>query len=358
MIAQTKAVAAALGLPNSKIVLADVIGPGSGGWAWGRCKNGTVIEVLGRAVTIWPHPQARWLISDFTGWKHRPLPFDGPVVYHLPRGAYFEYAFLDAAGRPFADPDNPDHADNPWHSYARAVRLPGAPQPPEYSRELLGAVERMSAGGRRLLVYEPPEPPRACLLVFDGVAYYRLGRLAHAAEKLWLEGRVVPLRIVFSEPRQREREYRFDLGLEKLVLDDLPAALAGLGGPACSAVWGASLGGLAALWLALKHPDVFTAVAAQSPALLAEPGGKDAHSDPEWLRDRYQEAARLPRRLSMQVGLLEWLLPPVRRFAAVIAERGAVHEYREYPSGHNWHTWRLGIEAGLVDLFGVDLEVG
>jgi len=317
-----------------------------------------MVEVRGRRVRITPPAGARWLISDYTAWKHDPLPLAGQVEYELPRGAYFEYAFLDAAGRPFADPDNPERADNPWYDYARAVRLPGAPQPPEYPGELLGAVERMSAGGRRLLVYEPPEEPQACLLVFDGVAYYRLGKLAHAAEGLWLDGRVVPLRIVFSEPRQRELEYRFDPGLERLVLDEVPAALSGLGGPACSAVWGASLGGLAALWLALEHPDVFPAVAAQSPALLAEPGGKDAHSDPEWLRDRYQEAARLPRRLSIQAGLLEWLLPPVRRFAAAIAERGVVHEYREYPSGHNWHSWRLGIEAGLVDLFGTDLEVG
>ncbi len=302
--------------------------------------------------------QAQWLISDFSGWKHEPLRLEGPVEYELPRGAYFEYAFLDAAGRPFADPDNPERADNPWYDYARVVRLPGALQPPEYRGELLGAVERMNVNQHRLLVYEPPERPRACLLVFDGVAYYRLGKLAHAAEGLWLAGRVAPLRIVFSEPRQRELEYRFDPDLEHFVLNDMPGALKAFGGPACSAVWGASLGGLAALWLGIEHPDVFSVVAAQSPALLAAPGGSDAHADPEWLLDRYRNAVRLPERLALQAGLLEWLLAPARRFAAVLAERKAAHEYREYPSGHNWHTWRLGIEAGLEDLFGTDLEVG
>jgi len=214
----------------------------------------------------------------------------------------------------------------------------------------------MSIGRQRVLLYEPPENPRACLLVFDGIAYYRLGKLAHAFEELWLAGRIAPIRIVFSEPRQREREYRFDPGLERLALDEVPAVLSGLGGPACGAVWGASLGGLAALWLALEHPDAFPVAAAQSPALLAVPGGSDAHADSEWLLGRYREAARLPERLSLQVGLLEWLLPSVRRFTAVLAERGAVHEYHEYPSGHNWHTWRLGLETSLLDLFGVDLE--
>jgi enterochelin esterase family protein len=49
-------------------------------------------------------------------------------------------------------------------------------------------------------------------------------------------------------------------------------------------------------------------------------------------------------------------LAPIRRFTAALADRGAVHEYREYPSGHNWYTWRLGIEDALLDLFGLDLE--
>jgi len=302
-----------------------------------------------------PPGGARWLISDFTAWKHAPLPLSGPVEHELPRGAYFEYAFLDAAGKPFADPDNPERAENPWYDYARAVRLPSSPRPPRYDEDLLGSVERVSLAGRRILVYEPPERPRDCLLVFDGVAYYRLGRLAHAAEALWLAGRVTPLRIVFSEPGDRDREYRFDAGLERFVLEDLPRELAGFGGPECRGLWGASLGGLAALWLALEHPDVYRAAAAQSPALLAIPGGRDAHADPEWLRERYAEAGRLPERLAVQVGLLEWLLPPVRRFAATLADREVVHEYREYPSGHNWYTWRLGIEDALRDLFGSDL---
>jgi len=313
-----------------------------------------VVEINGRKVTIIPPPRAKWLISDFTAWKHNPMPLSGPVVYRMPRGAYFEYAFLDKNKKPFADPDNATRADNPWYGYASAVRLAGSPRPPQYQNKLLGSVERVNLSGRRLLIYEPPEKPQACLLVLDGVAYYRLGKMAHAAEDLWLGGSAVPIKIIFSEPDQREREYRFDSSLEKLILNDIPRALASSSGLGCSAIWGASLGGLAALWISLKYPSVFTAVAAQSPALLAMPGGNDAHSEPEWLLDRYHEASALPEYLTIQVGQLEWLLAPVRRFVATIAERGAVHRYYEYTSGHNWHTWRLGIKAGLLDLFGAD----
>ncbi|ADR37046.1 esterase [Oceanithermus profundus DSM 14977] len=317
-----------------------------------------MVEVRGRRVVITPPAGAVAFVADVTDWTHDPWPLRGPVELELPRGAILEYAFLDAAGAPLADPDNPASAQNPWRPYARVVRLRGAPSPPSYPKALLGRVHPLRTGGRRIVVYEPPAGPAASLLVFDGVAYHRIGRLAHAAEALWRDGAIVPLRLVFSEPEDREREYRFDPALERHLLDDvLPAVEAAFGPGGPWGAWGASLGGLAALWLGLEHPDVFARVGAQSPALLAAPGGRDARRDPEWLAERYRRAERGPARVALQVGRLEWLLAPARRFAAVLAERGTAHEYREYPSGHNWTTWRIGAAEGLVDLFGADLDV-
>lgn len=309
-------------------------------------------------MLIRPPANAVRFVADVTDWEHGALPVEGPIELNLPRGAILEYAFLDAAGRPLPDPDNPEQAQNPWRPYARVVRLAGAATVPKYPEELLGRVLRMRTGGRRLVVYEPPAGPAAALLVFDGVAYHRIGRLAHAAEALWRAGQIAPLRLVFSEPSNRDQEYRFSAELERHVLEEvLPAVERDMGALGTWGVWGASLGGLTALWLGLEHPDVFPRVGAQSPALRAVLGGRDARRDPEWLTGRYAQAAHAPALLAVQVGLLEWLLAPARRFAAVLAERGVQHAYREYPSGHNWTTWRLGLEAGLVDLFGVDLDV-
>ena len=314
------------------------------------------MEVRGRSIYVSPPANAAAFIADVTDWMHNPRPLEGPFALELPRGAYLEYAFLDAAGRPFADPDNPRRAENPWYDYARAVGLPGARRPPRYPDRLVGRVERLRVRSHQVVVYEPPEPPRACLLVFDGTAYYRIGRMAQALEALTAAGRAVPARLVFSEPRSRETEYRFSSETEGLVLDAILPEVEGLFGPVeRRGLWGASLGGLTALWLALRHPDVFSLTAAQSPALRAVPGGSDARNDPEWLLERYAASPRLPQRVIVQTGLLEWLLPSVRRFAALLAERGISHAYFEYPSGHNWFTWRLGLVDGLLEVLGSDL---
>lgn len=317
-----------------------------------------MVEVHGRRLRIVPPAGARAFIADVTDWMHDPWPVSGPFELELPRGAYLEYAFLDERGEPMPDPEAPAPARNPWRPYAAAVWTGGARPPEAPSGPLLGRTHRLRAGGRRLIVYEPPAGPAASLLVLDGVAYYRIAKLAHVAEALWREGRSVPLRLVFSEPEDRDREYRFDPALERHLLDEvLPATARELGAAPLWGVWGASLGGLSALWLGLEHPEVFPRVAAQSPALRAVPGGRDARRDPELLSERYAESDRGPERIALQVGRLEWLLAPARRFAAVLAERGTKHEYREYPSGHNWTTWRTGLADGLVDLFGSDLDV-
>ena len=84
-----------------------------------------MIEIKGRQVTFVPPAEAQYLIGDFTDWQERPVPISGPLTLEFPPGAYVEYAFLDNQGRPFADPDNPKAAQNPWWTYPRAIELPG-----------------------------------------------------------------------------------------------------------------------------------------------------------------------------------------------------------------------------------------
>lgn len=52
------------------------------------------------------------------------------------------------------------------------------------------------------------------------------------------------------------------------------------------------------------------------------------------------------------MGLLEWLLGPNRRLAALFADKKVPHAYRERPSGHNWVTWKQALAPGLRYLLG------
>jgi len=316
-----------------------------------------VVEVRGRFATFRPPPGAAALVGDFTDWKRRPLALAGPLTLELPPGAYVEYAFLDEAGRPFADPDAPMPAENPWWPYARAFTTGDwrfeAPPLLAVPRGRLRWERIFSEpffAERRVFVYEPPEAPRAAIFVQDGVAFLRLGRMAEVAEALIQEGAIHPVRIVFLEPEDRDREYRMDPRYRAFVLEEVVPRH---GGGLALGFWGASLGGLAALWLWNLVPEAAFAMA-HSPATKAVPGGRDAYAEPEWLLERLVPHGG---RVYLEVGVLEWLLAPARRLAGRLFDLGVVHGYRERPSGHNWVTWRQGIAPGLRYLLGRDLPL-
>ncbi|KGQ21429.1 alpha/beta fold hydrolase [Thermus filiformis] len=310
-----------------------------------------MVQIGRRHVTFIPPEGARYLVGDFTDWERNPIPLDGPLTLEFPEGAYVEYAFLDEEGKPFPDPENPEKADNPWWTYPRAIRLPGHrfEAPPEPQKE--PRVDRHRLGERRFYVAETGPDPQATVVAQDGVAFYRTGGLHKVAQALLEAGEVPPARLVFVEPIDRSREYRFDEGYEEefhRVLEEVERTYGPLGEVV---LVGASLGGLFSLWQALRHPGRFPKVLALSPALKAHPGGQDTYRDQEWLLERYREAERLPR-VYLEVGLLEWLLAPTRRFAALLADRKAPHAYRERPSGHNWVTWKQALAPGLRYLLG------
>ena len=317
-----------------------------------------MVVVHSRTVTFYPPKNARYLVGDFTDWERRPIPIQQPLSLEFPPGAYLEYAFLDAEGQPFPDPDNPHKAQNPWWTYPRAIELPGfhytAPHQPsravEVHRHRLDS--RVFGSTRRYYVYNPTEPAQATLFVHDGVAYYRTAKLAEVAQGLLELGQIRPVRIVFIEPEDRRSEYWFNAAYEQHLMNEvMPAVEAHYGPTAEQGLMGASLGGLVSAWLALRHPEVFPKVATQSACLTASPEGGNSFTDPEWLTEQYWAAEALPLRFYCETGQIEWLLAPNRRFTAMLADKGYRHAYLERPSGHNWMTWRQGLAPALMYLF-------
>jgi enterochelin esterase-like enzyme len=324
------------------------------------------VSIHGRQVTFTAPVGAQAIIGDFTDDKDRPLPLtEGQsLTLEFPPRALIEYCFLNASGERFADPDNPNVSENPWWREYRDVQLPGyEPHPLREALEgvLTGTTEslvwdsKMLSGKRRAYVYLPANFDSTCtyplFIVQDGVAYRRTGKLSAVMENLVHLGRVQPAILCFVEPHDRDLEYYFnDAYLDFLlteVLQQLESRYPIAKEASSRGLWGASLGGLASVWAAMRAPEAFGMVVAQSGAFQGRPGTTYKRGAEDWLTTQFEARAALPLRFSVDCGQLEWLLGTNRRFAAMLWQKGYAHQYFEHPSGHNWTTWRNGLAAHL-----------
>jgi enterochelin esterase family protein len=251
---------------------------------------------------------------------------------------------------------------HPWHDFDRAVTLPlndfkEPPRPQTFRGHVYDHSMFSKAFGcqRTYYVYEPYLPPVATLYVHDGEGYYQKLCFHEVAEALLERGEIQSVRLVMIEPQDREKEYWFNEGYEAFLLREiLPEVDQRYGATEERGVWGASLGGMISAWLAWKNPHVFTKVGSQSGCFTADPEGGDEYHDPEWLTEQFAKTSHRSVRFYLETGQIEWLLAPNRRFAAMLVDKGYLHDYQERPSGHNWATWEQGLEPGLKYLFGVN----
>jgi enterochelin esterase-like enzyme len=329
------------------------------------------IAIRNNHVTFTAPENAQHLIGDFTDGLDRPTPLKAgeSVTLEFPKAAFVEYGFLDAEGTPFADPDNEVWAENPWYKYGRAAILGGyKPQPlreplPEAAKGRtvsLSWVGKVFAGTRRAYVHLPPNFDETrvypVFYVQDGVAYRRTGKLGSVMENLLHFERIKPAILVFLEPNDRTLEYHLNPQyLEFLLTEAMPEIEAKFPvsvDAATRGLWGASLGGMASVYAALRRPDLFGMVVSQSGAFQGVPDQPYKRGAKEWLLSEFQNLEKLNVRFSLECGQIEWLLGTNRRFAAMLFDKGYAHRYLERPSGHNWVTWRDGLVDSLEFMLG------
>ncbi len=333
------------------------------------------VSVQGQQVTFTPPAGAAGLVGDFTDWRKRePLPAAPGVPFSLtlPRGACVEYAWVDAAGEPFADPDNPQKSLNPWWSYPRAAVVG------EYARHPLwlrpeatrkGTAHRLTwegevfGGTRRAIVYTPhghdPARPTPVYYVQDGVAFYRTGKLGEVMDRAAEAGLATGAVLVFVEPGDRNEEYYLNGRYLDFLRREVFARVEGeYVTPSARGLWGASLGGLISLYLGSRHPELFSRVVSHSGAFIARPGAQspsgviDTTTAGEWLLEQLTATPPTHLKTSLDTGTLEWLTGPNRRMAGLFADHFLPHQYREYPSGHNWVTWREALPEAFLYMQG------
>jgi S-formylglutathione hydrolase FrmB len=125
------------------------------------------------------------------------------------------------------------------------------------------------------------------------------------------------------------------------------------------AIIGISIGGFAAVKLALSRPELFAFVGAFSPSIDVCERRFSVKRYGEWLRlrsifgpigsksrtmsdpfvlVRTADPARTPY-LYLTAGEIEGLFYPNRRFAALLKSRGFAYEFHTKPGGHDWVEW-------------------
>lgn len=246
------------------------------------------------------------------------------------------------------DPRNPLRQRGHGGGWSSVAHLPHAPAQPWLSPVPPGAggsvSEAVAPGGRRVWLHLPAQvrEDHPCVVLFDGDVWQGNGQAGATVDNLVADGLITPPVVVMIDQgttAQRVADLSADGSLGGWVASDLlgwvrdtwPVSAR----PERTVVVGQSLGGLTALSVALRRPDVVGCALAQSSSLWQDD-----------LLDGVATASSL--RADVQVGTYEpVLLDAHRRLAASARERGLDVELREYVGGHDLAWWRGGLADGL-----------
>jgi enterochelin esterase-like enzyme len=261
------------------------------------------------------------------------------------------------------DEESPDGEEN----VTSVVELPGAPAQPfvaERAGVAKGRVELLRYGGgtndkgRRVWVYTPPgyRPdgrPYRLLVLFDGLHYARIVPTPTILDNMIADGRLPPTVAVMIDKKERVKELYLNPSFSDFVAGQFMTWVRQrynvTRSPREAVIGGLSLGGVAAAYTAMRHPEVFGAVLSQSGAFQYR------HEDPEPLIRRFTKSARLPIRFYLEAGLLEVnetpsLLHENRHLRDVLEAKGYEVTYSEFNGRHDAVCWRGGLSQGLMAL--------
>jgi len=157
------------------------------------------------------------------------------------------------------------------------------------------------------------------------------------------------------------------------LIGDVESRFPAKSGRANRAVVGVSMGGFAAVTLALRHPELFLFAGAISPAIdvperrltwrragqwwgfrsiFGPWGSAERQARDPFVLARWADPRTAPY-IYLTAGKQEPLLAPVQRFVELLQMRGIAHEFHTKPGGHDWVEWDQQIPGCFGKLLGV-----
>lgn len=213
---------------------------------------------------------------------------------------------------------------------------------------------------REILLYRPlvATPASWTLFLFDGLIWQDKYHTANVLDSLIANHQLPPINIVFidsldSKRRSKELTPNKDIA-DFMVLELLPwVSRNGIAiNNGKTIVAGASYGGLASSWVALRYPNIFSNVLSLSGSYWWAPEGEKAG----WLIRQYQQSPYNPIRFWIQAGLFETqgvdggIWRNSQEFEQVLRNKNYNATFHPWSSGHDYAAWTEALIYGIQDL--------
>jgi len=296
-------------------------------------------------------------------------------VLELPEGSRVEYKLEITRGAEVTwirDPLNPRLAHDPFG--ANSVCHGHGYQTPEWTRPRSdvreGSLEarvcesRALGGPRKITIYRPARFRASrrypLLLVHDGGDYLRFADLKTVLDNLIHRLEIPGLVVALMEPAERMDQYRASEAhagyLAEELVPQLEAELPLIEAPRGRCLMGASLGAVASLSAAVRHPGFFGRLLLQSGSFaFSDIGTHDRGPafDPvvEFVNRYRRNPTAVSEKVFVSCGIYESLIYENRSLIPVLQRTGMDVHFEESRDGHNWENWRDRLRAGLSWLF-------
>ena len=276
----------------------------------------------------------------------------------FPLDARIDYKFINGSNW-ILDPKNPQTCAGGFGPNSE-VRMPGYPEQPELigntdipKGTIFDTTFRSTAlnNSRAIKVYLPPGYSQSqqypVILFHDGIDYVNLAKAPAIIDRLIFMNRIRPIIAVFVPAVNRTPEYAgnsintFQEFISKEIMKWIDMRFSTSINPMDRAVAGASNGGNIALYCAMKSPQTFGKVAAQSSNVIST------------IMTGYDISPALPLQVYADIGSFDIpvLIPLVNQFRQVLERRLYVHKHAIVNEGHSWGNWKAHMNEYLEFFF-------
>lgn len=290
----------------------------------------------------------------------------------LPAGARIEYRIRvvrNGRRRDLLDAFNPERATNPFGAnsivagpgYRRPEwTLPNATVPAGELRPI-DVTSSAFADRRTVRLYVPAgglDDPAPVIVAHDGSDYVTHGALATVLDNLIADDVIPPVAVALTDPGERNLEYTGHRAHADFVVKELLPAVEDHVTASRRIIMGASLGAVASLHAAWRHPGSFDAAILQSGSFATGLGGRFRRGSVfkpviEFLGAFHNDPRTVPPVVYASCGRFEGMLAENQVLVDQLRRLDVDVTFEVTPDGHDWGSWRNRLRSAFRHAVGL-----